>query len=309
MEDAGGSDYRLANVLGNAREVFAATFYRGVGIAWLLKVLEDDFDPGSLDTAEGMDNLQVEFVLKRDLVKEDVALLKRLAFQPAKRGRSWPQFRSTTPGWHPWHINQAEADLLLADFPRLIAFCRLFQQHPSLFRDQSSLGIPFLTAKLPGRPLVPGDLDWRPCLRLPEAPLSAFQPDPAEIEALKRMKRNPGSVLEFDATLMPGASIVEEGRPCFGRMVLMVDTESGFVINAEIKPGYAPQGETTGSGFVTALSRARALPSRVNVRNPRWRPLLEGVCGDLGIEIQVVKRLPMLEEAFAHFEQCMRRGR
>ena len=111
LEAVGGRDYRLANVLGKAEEVFAAVIYQRTGIGWLLKVLDDDFDPEDLNAAVGMDCLKLEFVTKRELVKAGLAVLKAVGFKPARRGCSWPQFRSSIPGWHPWHISRAEAEL------------------------------------------------------------------------------------------------------------------------------------------------------------------------------------------------------
>ena len=310
LEDVDGRDYRLASVLGNAREVFGPVFYRRAGIAWLLKVLDDDFDPRNVDAAEGMDCLKLEFVMKRELGKEDVALLKSLGFKPARRGCSWPQFRSAMPGWHPWHINQAEAEQLLADLPRLIGFCRLFAQNPSLFQDRPAAQVPFLPARLPDRPLTLNDVDWRPCLRLPEPPLSAYTPSADEIGQLQRMKPTPGLAFEFDSALMPGASFYQDGRPCFGRMTLLVESATGIVLSAEVKPGSIPAGAATGAAFASALCKCTRLPSKLILRKPRWKPLLEGVCGSLGIEIQVARRVPALEEAIAHLQQFMAgRGR
>ena len=116
-------EIRIGHVLGNGGEVFAAVFYRRAGLRWILSMFGDTPDPGDFNNADGMDCLKVEFVSKRELWKEDLAGLKAAGFKPAGNGPVWPQFRSSEPGWHPWHINQAEADQLVADLPRLTAFC------------------------------------------------------------------------------------------------------------------------------------------------------------------------------------------
>ena len=105
---------RIGCVLGAAGSIFAAVFYRRpAGLRWMLQLLNETPDVEDLNTADGMDCLKVEFVPKRELWKEDLALLKAAAFKPAGKGRIWPQFRSAEPGWHPWHINQTEADQFL----------------------------------------------------------------------------------------------------------------------------------------------------------------------------------------------------
>src|SRR5262245_1645363 len=55
---------RIGQVLGNAGEVFAAVFYRRVGIRWILDLLGTDLDPHDPSLIDGMDCLKVEFVPK-----------------------------------------------------------------------------------------------------------------------------------------------------------------------------------------------------------------------------------------------------
>lgn len=185
--DAEDGDYRFAHVLGNAGEVFGALIYRWRGIAWLLKALREDFDPHDLSALEEMDCLKLEFVPKRELAKEDLAVLKAAGFKPRGRGSRWPQFRSTLPGWHPWHIDPSEADQLVQDLPRLMAFLKLLESDLSLFDERSDDELPFLPAKLPGRPLVLDDLSWRRCVRLPDPPLPSFDPPPSELDPLRSL--------------------------------------------------------------------------------------------------------------------------
>lgn len=306
--DAGDREYRLANILGNAREVFAAVIYRRTGIGWLLKVLDDDFAPNDRDAVEGMDCLKVEFVTKRELAKEDLRVLKAAGFKPPGRGSRWPQFRSAIPGWHPWHIDQAEADQLLHDLPRLIAFLRLFEKNRSMFEGRSAHEVPFLPPQLPDRPLTLDDLDWRSCMRLPDPPLSPFTPPQDELDRLRKLPLTAGLVYEFDCALMPGASWIEDGKPCFGRMALLVESRSGIVIGAEAKPGGVAPGVATGEVFVSLLLRSPRLPSILLLRNPRWHPVVGGVCGALGIEVRMAKRIPALEEALSHLERMLAGG-
>ncbi len=308
LVDAGDREYRLANSLGNAKEVFAAVIYRRTGIGWLLKVLDDDFDPHDINAVEALDCLKLEFVTKRELVKEDLGMLKAAGFKTAGRGSRWPQFRSTIPGWHPWHIDQAEADQLLRDLPRLMAFYRLFEANPSMFEGRSTHELPFLPAELPDRPLKLDDLDWRSCIRLPDPPLSPFTPPQHELDRLRKLPLTPGLVFEFDSALMPRASCIEDGRPCFGRMAVLVESRSGIVIGAQAKPGGVAPGVATGEVFVSLLLQSPRLPSKVVLRNPRWRPVIQGVCSALEIEIRMAKRLPALEEALSHLERFMAGG-
>lgn len=299
-------EMRIGHVLGNAGEVFAAVFYRRAGLRWILAMFADVPDPEDLNHADGMDCLKVEFVPKRELSKADLSLLKAAAFKPVGKGAIWPQFRSSEPGWHPWHINQTEADQLLADLPRLTAFCRLFEQHPDLFADRLPTEIPFLPVTLPDRPLTPGDLDWRPLLLPPLTGHEPFRAGAAELEKLRALKREPGLACEFDCTLMPGGSFVEKGRPCFGRFSLLVEKQRGLVIGMDVASGALTPGEAAGRALVKALLDAKTLPEKLVIGGSRLQPVLQPLCDELGISLRPATSLPALEEAVESLSQHMR---
>jgi len=206
-------------------EVFAAVFYRRAGLRWILAMLGDTPDPEDANNLDGMGCLKVEFVPKRELWKEGLAPLKVTAFKPDGKGPVWPQFRSSEPGWHPWHINQIEADQLLADLPRLTSFCKLFEQCPELFDDRAPTEIPFVPATLPDRPLAPKDLDWHPFVPPPSAGCEPFRASTEQLEKLRALQRKSGLACEFDCSITPAGSFLENGRPCFGRIGLLVEKQ------------------------------------------------------------------------------------
>ncbi len=303
--DPVSGETRIGHVLGNAGEVFAAVFYRRVGLRWILTMLGDAPDPHDLNNADGMDCLKLEFVAKRELWKEDLAMLKAAGFKPAGKGLVWPQFRSSEPGWHPWHLNQTEADQLLADLPRLTAFCRLFQQHPNLFVDHDATEIPFLPATFLERPLTTADLDWRPLLPPPDTGLEPFQPPAADLEKLRALERQPGLVCEFDCTLMPGGSFYENGRPCLGRFSLLVEKKRGLIIGMDVQSGALSPGEAAGRSLVNALLLAGNIPAAIHISGKRLQPVLQPLCDALQVQLRPATALPALEEAVASLSQQM----
>lgn len=228
---------RIGSVIGNAGEVFAAVIYRRIGLRWILGMLADEPDPEDLNTVEGMDCLKLEFVPKNEQEKPDLAMLKAAGFKSPRKGAGWPQFRSSEPGWHPWHINQTEADQFLADLPRLTAFCQLVEEHPELLEDRPATEIPFLPLALPDRPLTPQDLDWRQLVLPPVAELDAFQPAAEQLKQLRALKRPPGLLCEFDSSFLPGGAILENGRPCYGRFSHLVEQQRGRVIGMDVQSG------------------------------------------------------------------------
>jgi hypothetical protein len=296
---------RIGQVLGSAGEVFAAVFYRRAGLSWILAMLGDSPDPEDLNNIEGMDCLKVEYVSKHELSKEDLAVLKAAAFKPFGKGPVWPQFQSSEPGWHPWHISQKEADQLIVDLPRLTAFCKLFEQHPDLFDDRASTEIPFLPTKLSDRPLTPQDLDWRPLLPPPFTGLEPFQPSGDQLEQLGALKREPGLACEFDCTLMPGGSFIENGRPCFGRFSLLVEKQHGLVIGMDVASGALAPGEAAGRTLIKALLMSKSLPGKIFIGGSRLQPVLQPLCDELEIELLPASALPALEEAVESLSQQM----
>jgi len=299
----GGS--RIGHVLGNAREVFAAVFYRRAGLRWILAMFDDAPNPEDVNNAEGIDCLKVEFVPKRELWKGDLAVLKAAAFKPATRGCVWPQFRSAEPGWHPWHINQAEAEQLLVDLPRLTAFCKLFAQHENLFHGRASTEIPFLPGTLADRPLTLNDLDWRPLLPPLLTGLEPFQPAADQLDKLRALKRKPGLDCEFDSTMLPGGSFIESGRPCFGRFGLLVETQRGLILGMDMQSGAVAPGEAAGRSLTQALLTANTLPEKIFIGGSRLQPVLQPLCDELRIQLCPASSLPALDEAVVGLSQHM----
>jgi len=305
--DPGTGETRIGCVLGNAGQVFAAVFYRRAGLRWILHMLDDTPDPEDLNTADGIDCLKLEFMPKRELWPEDRAVLQAAAFKPAGRGSVWPQFRAAEPGWHPWHITQAEAGQFLADLPRFTAFCRLLQAQPELFADRSPTEIPFLPATLPVRPLTPQDLDWHPLLP-PSSNLDPFHPTAAELQPVRALPRQAGLVCEFDCSLLPGASFVEAGRPCFGRLSLLVEHELGLVLGMGVQSGALTPGEAAGRGLLESLRTGGRRPERLLIRGERLRPVLQPLCDALEIQLRPVPELPALAEAATALSRHMLAG-
>lgn len=296
---------RIAAVLGNAGEVFAAVFYRRAGLRWILAMLDEASDPEDLNNADGIDCLKVEFVPKRELWKEDLAMLKANAFKPAGKGAIWPQFRSAEPGWHPWYLNQTEAEQLLADLPRLTAFCRLYKDHPDLFDERAATEIPFLPTVLPDRPLTPKDLDWRTLSVPPLTGFAPFQAPADQLANLRALPRQLGLACEFDCLILPGGSFLENGRPCFGRYSLLVEKQRGLVIGMDVASGALTPGQAAGSTLIKALLTLPGLPEQIFIRGSRLRPVLQPLCDELKIHLRPASSLPLLEEALASLSQSM----
>ena len=159
----------LGSILGRLRQVFALLVYRNdAGRRWILNTILNDGEPSGFedeDTAFEQDAVKVEFVLKRELVKEDQAMLAAAGFTPAaKRGRMWPRFQSIVPGAYPWHVTLAEAETLLFALPRVAAVAKLLRAQPRLWDEHGDGQIGFVPDDFdPATTELPAELmQWEP---------------------------------------------------------------------------------------------------------------------------------------------------
>ena len=307
LTDSKTEEIRLASVLGNGGEVFGAAFYRRpAGLHWILNAVDKLESWADLDAMEGMDCLKVELISKRFMLKEDLNLLKTLNFKPAGKGLVWPQFQSTAPGWLPWFIDQTEAEQLLADIPRLTKFHELFCRNPGLFKNRLDDKIPMLPNPMPDRPLVEADLEWRSFLSIP-APYEPFRASDQQLTQLKSLKREPKVSWEYGCKIMPG-SVLENGRPCFGRVSLIVEHQRGLVLGNELSLATAPLSESVGQGLATALVKNGFLPGKLLIDDLRLEPILQPFCAALQIKLLLAYDLDFLTEATDSLADFMQTG-
>lgn len=305
LTDPSTREVRMGHILGNAGMVFAAVVYRNGGIPWLLSMLDAESDPSPAGAFEAMDCVKLEWVHKRELEKEDLAALATSGIKIRGRGAVWPQFRSSKPGWPPWHIDGREARQLVSGLRQLTAHLRLFKDHPKLFDGRAHLEVPFLQAEVPNRELALDDLEWLPVVMPPDEPFEAATIAESDLKKLSVLGRDPDLALDFDARLVPEASFLKDGRPCFGRMALLVESDTGMVASFDLQAGGAPAGEAALSSFVALLLKAEILPTRLNVGTSKVKTALQSLCSQLGIQLVLAKQMPLLEEAFESLGQAL----
>ncbi len=298
LTDLGTGEVRLGHILGDAEMVFAAVVYRKGGVRWLLSTLDDKavFSPeGAL---EAMDCVKLEWVLKRELEKEDLAAVAASGVKIQARGPNWPQFRSSRPGWHPWHLNAGEARQMVSDLRQLTAMLRVFKARPDFFDGRALAEVPFLRAGVSDREPGPDDLEWRSIVPPPEEPSRPVKVAESDLARLRALKRIPDLCLDFDARLMPTASFIQDGRPCFGRVGLAVETEEGMAVGVEVQGGDKPVGEAAVSCLIAILLKIKVLPACLNVGTARFKTVLQPLCSELGISLGFAEEMPFLEEAY-----------
>ncbi|HEX5218367.1 MAG TPA: hypothetical protein VFZ59_02270 [Verrucomicrobiae bacterium] len=300
----------LGSILGQLKQVFALLLYRNdAGRRWILNMILDDGEPGGFECEEAafeQDLIKVEFVLKRELVKEDQAVLATAGFTPAnKRGCVWPQFRNVVPGGFPWHVTQAEAETLLFALPRVAAVARLLRARPYMWDDHCDGQIGFVPVDFdPSRDeLRAENLEWQPMVPPPEPSPEAVSFDETTLARLMKLTQAKGFHLELDVTYAP-FPIADELRPRFPRLAMAVDRASGFVGGLHL----GESNDCDGAGALgvvlrNTLTQLGHRPEVIRVQRPRVAAMLATVAGQLGIPILPDSELAELNRARENMAQ------
>jgi hypothetical protein len=181
----------------------------------------------------------------------------------------------------------------------------MFKDNPTLFDDRPVMEVPFLPVTLPDRALDPDDLEWHPLVPPPPGGLEPYRTTKDHLEELLALTAQNGLVCEFESSLMPSASFLENGRPCFGRVSLLVEGQSGVVLGMDMQSGALSPGEAAGRGLVEALLKAGKLPEKLLIGGSRLQPVLQPLCDELGIQLFAMSSLPALEAAAAAMREYM----
>lgn len=306
----------LGSVLGRLRTVFALLLYRrAAGHRWLLNTILNEGTSDGLDGDDSgfeQDLVKVEFTPKRELWKEDRAVLAAAGYSPTlKRGHVWPICRSLVPGGFPWHVTQAEADTLLFALPRVAAFARLVRAQPEICDGHLDGEIAYLPGDFdPAAGELHGEqLDWHPMLPPPEPLPDLVAFDDATQARLRALTQAKGFHLELDVTYSVMA-VADADRPRFPKLALAVDRASGFIGGCRFGDAKDPQGAATLATVIqNALDQLGHRPETIRVQRGRVAIMLAKVAKELGIPVIQGAELPALNAAKASVEGRFSRPR
>lgn len=298
-------------VLGAAGQVFALCMYRGSeGLAFHQRMQTGDLNP-EIDDSWAMQNaLIAEFTERRDLEKEDLAVIKSLGFKPQKNDHSppYPRFRNHAPGFAPWFLTEEEG--------RWLAFAlRCATDVVEAIEEDDDL----LEPEKPGHILtyVPRDtggeaLSWTRKWQMPE-PYSEPAPPEAPLNelALRRiqgLQLKHDSAWEADAFFLAGGVILDKDRPYYSRLAMVVQKQSGFIYNMEMLPPGEPPYLAMRDALLGALEKHGVLPSELHVRDELLWEALKPLTDKFAIKLRLKRILPAIVEAKEFLNAESRRG-
>lgn len=289
----------FSSVLGAAGQVFGLALYRNEpGLRFLLETVHT-LENSPQEALFAQDALLLDWGAKGSLSPEELTMLAALGHRPKPRERNaWPCYRSHSPGWFPWPLDETEARALTTGIRATLACTELVRARPDFFApchdDAAMFPTMPLAAALAGQ-LSPEQIEWRQwLLPPPPSPVAAVAPD-SWSELTGRPKKS-SLLLEFDVfhAMMPTS---DGGRPYFPRIGMLADGKSGFVYGVDLAGPDRTWADLVTRLWGKALFGLRERPGAIAIRRPAWMDALRPLTDKLDIKLLVVEELPFIDEA------------
>jgi hypothetical protein len=263
------------------------------GLSAYRKMIFEEVGSGDMDALHMKDSMVVFLDDDtKDIGPEDLDLVKQAGVKWAGPHR-WPKFRRFEPGFYPRLLNEQDAAFLAVCLEQVSEVAFRAMKDPRLLgpRDHRTFA-----ARIPAQ--KDGKVMWRDELITPE-PLERIiriQPkaDQASLaQALQATKKTP---MTWEADCFFGhMPVAEPGeRPRYPLCYMIADRESGFVFDIQLTDN------DYGASFIDRMCEAfrkhKVSPARLLIRQPHLMSVFS-VLGPLGIRTEVVKNLPMIDDA------------
>lgn len=311
IDDARTGGPMLGAVMGGGGEVFGLAIYHGEGgCRMLLEAALGDNEESPMENFHLTSALKVEFVPRAELSAEEKRRVKLIGFRPAiQRPQWWPVFQSMRPGYIPWHLDEAEAELLLHVLPRLTALGACVRP---LFEDDESVGTDGFAfwpkGRALGEPLRPDEVEWRKLAVPPEPAPDPFTVDEVTAARLAALPLEAALALELDARADFNA-IGEGERPWFMKVGFAVEPRTGVIAGMGMGKSAADTLEAiAGRALVQAVLALGKRPGAVRVQKERIANALAPLAMQLGVKIDLRRTLPMIDDAMESMLAKMRMG-
>jgi hypothetical protein len=288
---------RLVTVLGNIGEVFGLASYRGsAGANFLLRLRSGQFAPESPDAGFYQDALLVDFVPRKDLRKEERAIIQQIGFQPpVRKPQLFPEFQSHKPGYVPWFVDEAEARLLLDDLRKAVPFAELLRANLATYDSRQENEFPFFPASV-SEPLTLDQFEWH---TISPVPLSADLPvdtNAFDLASLLGLPQPPHSTWELTAFYAP-MPIGEPPRPYYPKMALGLDAATGMILAFQLATPEQTMAQAAARGLVQSIQASGSRPAAIKLDSINLIRALQPLANALGVELHQAKSLPMANEA------------
>ncbi|MGZ9166444.1 MAG: DUF7309 domain-containing protein, partial [Anaerolineales bacterium] len=289
----------FVSVMGSLGEHFAIAVYMGKkGLEGFLTMqrMAHKLAP---DIVLQVPQLQASFENREMIAPEDRKIIKQLDLK--FRGKNvWPQFRSYRPGCFPWYLEKEEAQMLIHGLEQLMDVAPRFKQ------DADMLGSSEPDGKLLVRVQENGEWVDRPQkIKFPADPPLRLSMNMDALNELRSMKKRNATV-EVDIQMMEEAVRDKSlDRPYFPFMLMIAEKESHMILGVDLLsplPSLEEMWETVPEK-VTEILANYLLPGEIQTKDPLIAMLLSPLEKELGVKVNLVKRLPTIEHAKREFRK------
>jgi hypothetical protein len=308
-------------VLGEMGEVYGLVVYLvSLGLEQHHKIQSKRLHAGSPDFAYSQSCLTAWFGNRRDLDDTDRKIVKELGLKFRGSDAS-PQFRSMQPGYFPWYLSESEAKFLILCLEQARQVALDFKNNPDcLNAPAKNLYFVRIPSKMaddsvsdsPASGLSPGrqqslfpvagetrvrqwETRWLSPAPLVKAGVKPFPLDELRLQRIKKSSQSYNGAWEVDAffTTQPVAG---DDRPFFPYTLLCADHDSGFIWSTVLAEPSTWETEFPKS-FLQGVEEHKLLPATLSFRKEQLRELFTPLATQLGIEVEITKKLPAVDRA------------
>ena len=305
-------------VMGRAGKHLALALYPGPGGLHAYRMMSIDWDglePYEMkEKALSQDCVMVSFQNKSELQQEEQ---EALAAYCADRGvtlrgqKACPQFERFRPLHHPWFLEDPRDILHLKE--ALLAALDVSRRLET--RDAAALGFtdgPPYERDIPLLALKKKRYAWRLLLLPP--PLQLTYPSIGMLDdiTMKRLKTAKKTALDWAARIFmnPEPSVDKAHRdqvsnrplkaPAYPMLLMILEKQSGMILGMPMSPEPQDYLRLFTQGLVDLMVKS-GRPRRILVRDERTYALLQQICPQIGIKLEQVDVIEMLDGALSEF--------
>jgi len=287
------------SVLGNLGEVFSLNVYPGGnGLKSYLKMMNQEEATIDSEILYLQDCLMASFGNRNELDSKDLKIIKKLDLK--FRGKNqWPIFRRLKPGLFPWFLTKEEAKFLTIALQQAKKVSLRFKENNEML-DPPKEGLFYvLTPEKKEK-----ELKWQEKWVEPEfkpEKISVPMLSDSYIEKIKSIITSEGSDWEVDYFYAP-FTIQEEKDdiPYYPFICLFVERSMGLIIESHVTESSDYLKEFLDT-FLNIIEHNRMIPSKIYVSRKECYFFLKQIAEELGIELQLVKKLQELNKAKKEF--------
>jgi hypothetical protein len=293
----------FVSVMGNLGEHFAVAVYmEKKGFEGFLNMQRMGYRLAP-DIVLQVPQLQASFEDREMITPEDRKIIKQLGLK--FRGRkAWPQFRSYRPGCFPWYLEKEEAQLLIHGLEQLMDVSPRFKKDPGTLQPPEPDG-KYLVRVYENEKWV----DRPQKIRFPADPPLRLSMNMDALNYLKSMSKQ-NSIVEVDIQMMEEAVRDKKfDRPYFPFMLMIAENQSRMILGVDLLsplPSLEEMWEHIPEKVTETLANY-LLPKEIRTKNPIIALLLSPLEKEVGVKVNLVSRLPAVEQAQREFKKFTRR--